>query len=164
MFLFTRLLLFFNITIYHVVKLYVIILMPFFNLTLLCVLSFFVTYQRVVIRETRWLSLVEQKPLVLYEHLGSLLVFVGLLNLYIFCCESLIGWLFLFLLCFWSFFFWQLYCMSFFVLWPLITPLVSTNVSCHVLFFLLSKMMNLVNLPVLNTKILTIPLRQHHIV
>jgi hypothetical protein len=44
LFLFSRLLLFFNITMNHVVKLYVIILMPFFNLILLCVLSFFVAY------------------------------------------------------------------------------------------------------------------------
>jgi len=47
LFLFTRLLLFFNITMNHVVKLYVIMLMSFFFLTLLCVLSFCVIYDRV---------------------------------------------------------------------------------------------------------------------
>ena len=37
----------FSMTLNHVVKLYVIILMPSFNLTLLCVLFFFVTYHMV---------------------------------------------------------------------------------------------------------------------
>ena len=85
------------------------------------VLSSFMTYHQFVIRVTQWVLLVQQELLSLPEHLSSPLVFswVCVARSSVFCvmfCRSL------FLLLF--FFFWPLYCLSFYDLQIPTTPLV----------------------------------------
>jgi hypothetical protein len=85
------------------------------------VLSSFMTYHQFVIRVTRWVLLVKQELLSLPEHLSSPLVFSWV------CVarSSVFGVMFcrsLFILLF--FFFWSLYCLSFYDLQIPTTPLV----------------------------------------
>ena len=82
---------------------------------------------RFVTRVTRQVPLVELELLTLPEHLSSPSVFNRVcvtrsLVLYVMFCRSLFVHL--------SFFFWPLCFLSFFDLWILITPLVSSNSSC----------------------------------
>ena len=92
------------------------------------VLSSFMTYHGCVTRLTRQVQLVEQELLTPPQHLGSPPVFSGVR-----VTRSLV-----LCVCFLdlslSFFYWPLFCLFFFDLRILITPLLSSN-SCFLSFF-----------------------------